>query len=82
MVIDCFAILWCEWPELLGIPAGSPEAAIFNNNASSTATPTTGTAGQQSATEKAGVSKLGPQHAGLMAMAVAILFFAFPALYV
>ncbi|CAN6726922.1 unnamed protein product [Malus baccata var. baccata] len=71
-----------DCPKLLGIAAGSPEAAIFNNNASSTATPTTVAAGQQSAPVKDGVSKLGPQHAGLMAMAVAIFFFAFPALYV
>ncbi|XP_068328349.1 non-specific lipid transfer protein GPI-anchored 1-like [Pyrus communis] len=75
-----------DCPKLLGIPAGSPEAAVFINNASSTATPTTGAGGQQSAPEKVrnsnGVTKLGPQHAGLRAMAVAIVFFAFPALYV
>ncbi|VVA20008.1 PREDICTED: non-specific [Prunus dulcis] len=61
------------------IPAGSPEAAIFNNTAS---TPTPSAPAGKSAPEKAGdssgITKPGPHHAGLMATAVAIIFFTIP----
>ncbi|KAL6294250.1 hypothetical protein ACE6H2_002392 [Prunus campanulata] len=65
--------------QLLGIPAGSPEAAIFNNNASSTATPSApaGKSAPEKASDSNGITKLGPHHAGLMATAVAIVFFTF-----
>ncbi|VVA20009.1 PREDICTED: non-specific [Prunus dulcis] len=68
-----------DCPKLLGIPAGSPEAAIFNNTAS---TPTPSAPAGKSAPEKAGdssgITKPGPHHAGLMATAVAIIFFTIP----
>ncbi|PQQ07013.1 non-specific lipid transfer protein GPI-anchored 1 [Prunus yedoensis var. nudiflora] len=69
-----------DCPKLLGIPAGSPEAAIFNNNASSTATPSApaGKSAPEKASDSNGITKLGPHHAGLMATAVAIVFFTFP----
>ncbi|XP_021829493.1 non-specific lipid transfer protein GPI-anchored 1 [Prunus avium] len=69
-----------DCPKLLGIPAGSPEAAIFNNNASSTATPSApaGKSAPEKASDSNGITKLGPHHAGLMATAVAVLFFTFP----
>ncbi|XP_022151765.1 non-specific lipid transfer protein GPI-anchored 1 [Momordica charantia] len=63
-------------PKLLGIPANSTDAAIFSN----TTSPATPAATTTSPSGKSGTETVAKPPAGLMAMAIAVVFFtAFPA---
>ncbi|PON54989.1 Bifunctional inhibitor/plant lipid transfer protein/seed storage helical domain containing protein [Trema orientale] len=76
-----------ECPKLLGLAPNSPDAAIFTNATSATpgasttpGTPATGTGTSQSQSSKpSSATKLGPHVAALLALAMAIVFLAFPA---
>ncbi|EXB93945.1 hypothetical protein L484_015489 [Morus notabilis] len=69
-----------ECPKLLGLPANSPDAAIFTNASTASATPTAkGTGASQSQTSKDSSSgaRLGTHLASLPAMAMAVTAIAF-----
>ncbi|CAL8993689.1 unnamed protein product [Prunus brigantina] len=67
-----------DCPKLLGIPAGSPEAAIFKNPSTATPSAPAGKSAPAKAGDSNGITKPGPHHTSLMATAVAIIFFTFP----
>ncbi|KAJ7957552.1 Lipid transfer protein [Quillaja saponaria] len=70
-----------DCPKLLGLPANSPDAAIFTNASSATptsSTTTTPAAAGTSPTPKNNENRLGPQITALVPVLAALIFFAFP----
>ncbi|KAK7849943.1 non-specific lipid transfer protein GPI-anchored 1 [Quercus suber] len=66
-----------DCPKLLGLAAGSSDAAIFTNASTATPTPTSSTSSEKANDTNFG-TRLGPHLTGLMAMAIAIFLLAFP----
>ncbi|GMI87677.1 glycosylphosphatidylinositol-anchored lipid protein transfer 1 [Hibiscus trionum] len=69
-----------DCPKLLGLAPNSPDAAIFTNSSSTTATPATPSSASQNGDDKSGGTKLGAAYivGSVLLVASAVFFYALP----